>query len=60
MKYAIVSGAAGGLANQVINSIKDDYFIFAIDKSNTVIDIYKNNENLLEDFINLVSYKKGY
>lgn len=23
-------------------------------------DIYKNNENLLEDFINLVSFKKGY
>ena len=33
MKYAIITGAAGGLANQIINTIKNEYTIFALDKS---------------------------
>ena len=46
MKFAIITGAAGGLANEVINSIKNDFNIIAIDKSNKVLSLYENDSNI--------------
>lgn len=39
MKYALITGAAGGLAKEICNSIKDDFIIFALDKSNDILNI---------------------
>lgn len=46
MKYAIITGAAGGLANEIINLIKKDYIVFALDKSNNVFSLYQNDNNI--------------
>lgn len=45
MKYAIISGACGGLASQIISVIKNDYVIFAIDKDERLLTKYKE-ENI--------------
>ena len=45
MKYALISGGNGGLAEEVINLlINSDYKVFALDKDPKLIDEYANNE----------------
>lgn len=46
MKYALIVGAYGGLASQIIDTISNDYIIFAIDKNPLVINKYENIENI--------------
>ena len=44
MKYAVISGAMGGLANATIKSlIKEDFYVFALDLNDKVIEYYNNN-----------------
>lgn len=50
MKYALISGASSGLAKEVINLIKDDYFIFACD-------INPKLSLELEQYTNIVTFK---
>lgn len=47
MRYALISGAGSGLAQAVINDLKTDYIIFAIDKNPAIIDLYKSQENII-------------
>ncbi|MFA7020283.1 MAG: SDR family NAD(P)-dependent oxidoreductase [Bacilli bacterium] len=46
MKYALISGACSGLAQVVIQSLKDDYIIFALDINPFVHELYKNGVNI--------------
>lgn len=41
MKCALISGACSGLAQAVINAIKDDFVIFALDINPAVYELYK-------------------
>lgn len=46
MKCALIVGASGGLASQIIDTINKDFIVIAIDKNPAVIDKYKNNVNI--------------
>ena len=46
MKYAIITGAAGGLANQIINNIVQDFEIIAIDKSERLNKMYEGIDKI--------------
>ena len=44
MKYALISGAMGGLAQQIINLLKEhNYHIFALDIDKNLLDKYSNS-----------------
>ncbi|HKM11069.1 MAG: SDR family NAD(P)-dependent oxidoreductase [Bacilli bacterium] len=45
MKYALIAGAGSGLAQVVIDAIKDEFFIFALDKNPIINNLY-NHENV--------------
>lgn len=44
MKYALIVGASGGLASQIINTISSDFNIIAIDKNETVLTNYNKDK----------------
>lgn len=46
MKYALITGAAGGLAKTVIDSIVKDFQIIAIDKSDSLFACYKDQKEI--------------
>ncbi len=56
MKYALISGASSGLAKEVINLIKDDYYIFALDinpKLSLELEQYSNVATFKVDVTNM-------
>lgn len=46
MQYALIVGAAGGLAKTIIDEIKKDFHVFALDCSSHVVDFYQNEKNV--------------
>ena len=46
MKYALITGASGGLASQIISMLSNDFIIIALDKNSNVLEIYKNKTNV--------------
>lgn len=47
MKYAVITGACGGLAHEVISMLCETHTIFALDKSDAILKLYENNSNVL-------------
>ena len=47
MKYAVITGAAGGLAREIINSVKEDYTVFALDISPSVNEIFNSSASVI-------------
>lgn len=46
MKYAIITGACGGLAKEIISMLKETYTIFALDKAPTINSLYCDEKNI--------------
>lgn len=46
MKYALITGACSGLARAIIKSIKDDFFIFAVDINPDIFKLYEHEDSI--------------
>lgn len=47
MKYALITGASGGLAHNIITAIKDDFFLILTDINPAISDKYNDLPNKL-------------
>ncbi|MFA5422070.1 MAG: SDR family NAD(P)-dependent oxidoreductase [Bacilli bacterium] len=58
MKYALIVGAYSGLAQSVIDSLKDEFTIFALDKNPIIKDLYRGVNSIHTYICDITDYSQ--